>query len=64
MASSSFPNTTALLQRAERAERAERVPDSAWDQHRETIKGLYLDTDMKLEVLVVHMEENHSFTAR
>lgn len=61
MASSSFPNTTALLQRAERAER---VPDSAWDQHQETIKGLYLDSDMKLEVLVVHMEENHSFTAR
>lgn len=61
MASISFPNTTALSQRAERAER---VPDSAWEEHRETIKGLWIDSGMKLEVLVVHMEENHGFTAR
>jgi hypothetical protein len=61
MASSSLPNATALLQRAERAGR---VPDSAWTEHRETIKKLYIDSGMKLEVLVTHMGENHGFTAR
>jgi len=61
MPSSSFPNATAPPQRAERAER---VPDSAWEEHRETIKRLYIDSAMKLEVLVAHMEEHHGFTAR
>lgn len=40
------------------------MPDSAWEEHRETIKGLWIDSGMKLEVLVVHMEEIHGFTAR
>lgn len=61
MAPGSFPNTNASLQRADRAER---VPDSAWEGHRETIKGLYIDSGMKLDVLVVHMEDNYGFTAR
>lgn len=40
------------------------MPDSAWDQHRETIKGLWMNSGMKLEVLVVHMKDSHGFTAR
>jgi Clr5 domain len=47
---------------AQRVERADRVPDAIWEDHRGTIERLYIS--MKLEDLIIHMEENYGFSAR
>ena len=48
----------------QRADRADRISDATWEEHRETIKGFYIDQGMRLEDLARRMDEEFGFKAR
>jgi hypothetical protein len=48
----------------QRADRADRISDAAWEEHRETIIGFYIEQGMRLEDLVRRMDEDFGFKAR
>ncbi len=58
------PQNTLGPQRPERPERADRISDAVWEEHRATIKTLYIDSGLRLEDLVRRMDEDFDFKAR
>lgn len=48
----------------QRALRASKIEDAKWEEHKDTIKKLYIDENMRLDDLVKHMEKEYKFKAR
>jgi hypothetical protein len=48
----------------QRADRADRISDASWEEHREIIKGFYIDQGLRLEDLARRMDEEFGFKAR
>ncbi|KAJ9272423.1 hypothetical protein DTO212C5_1608 [Paecilomyces variotii] len=47
----------------QRALRASKIEDAKWEEHKDTIKKLYIDENMRLDDLAKHMEKEYKFKA-
>ncbi|KAI1081604.1 ankyrin [Whalleya microplaca] len=43
--------------------KSRKIPQSCWDNHKETILNLYLNNDLSIDKLVEAMDHDHGFTA-
>ncbi|KAJ9299066.1 hypothetical protein DTO271G3_3308 [Paecilomyces variotii] len=65
MPDSSDPSAVSNTVRGpQRAGRASKIEDSKWEEHKDTIKKLYIDENMRLDDLAKHMEKEYKFKAR